>query len=76
MKKIGCFSAVATFLVHDEDLEFPRQIYMDGRAHPGSVPVEEMDYMGHSIGHWEGDTLVVGTRSCVVVEWKWWQKSE
>ena len=35
-----------------------RVIYTDGRSHP-----EEPDtsYFGHSIGHWEGDTLVVDT---------------
>ena len=33
-----------------------RIIYMDGREHPKDwVPT----YYGHSIGHWEGDTLVV-----------------
>jgi hypothetical protein len=33
-----------------------RHIYTDGRKHP-----EDPDptFMGHSIGHWEGDTLVV-----------------
>jgi hypothetical protein len=37
-----------------------RRIYTDGRGHP---PADELDptYMGHSIGHWEGDTLVVDT---------------
>jgi hypothetical protein len=37
-----------------------RRIYTDGRKHP---PADELDptYMGHSIGHWEGDTLVVDT---------------
>jgi len=37
-----------------------RRIYTDGRPHPapGIIPPE---YMGHSIGHWEGDTLVVDT---------------
>ena len=37
-----------------------RTIWTDGRDHP---PLEELDptYMGHSIGHWEGDTLVVET---------------
>jgi len=33
-----------------------RLIYMDGRSHP---PDLETSYMGDSIGHWEGDTLVV-----------------
>ena len=37
-----------------------RRIYTDGRKHPAP---EDLDptYMGHSIGHWEGDTLVVDT---------------
>jgi hypothetical protein len=35
-----------------------RRIYTDGRGHPASlVP----SYNGHSIGRWEGDTLVVET---------------
>ena len=35
-----------------------RPIYMDGRPHP-----KDMDptYYGHSVGHWEGDTLVIDT---------------
>ena len=35
-----------------------RVIYMDGRKHPDSddfIPT----FLGHSVGHWEGDTLVV-----------------
>lgn len=33
-----------------------REIYMDGRAHPKDfMPT----YYGHSVGHWEGDTLVI-----------------
>ena len=56
------FAGDDLILVHGEDLEFPRRIYLDGRKHPESVPVEEMSYMGHSIGHWEADTLVVDTR--------------
>jgi len=37
-----------------------RAIYMDGRGHPASV-LENPDYMGHSVGHWEGNALVVET---------------
>jgi len=33
-----------------------RIIYMDGRAHPANL---RPSYFGHSVGHWEGDTLVV-----------------
>jgi hypothetical protein len=35
-----------------------RLIYTDGRGHPKDY---ETTYWGHSIGHWEGDTLVVDT---------------
>lgn len=37
-----------------------RRVYTDGRPHP---PEREFPHtvMGHSIGHWEGDTLVVDT---------------
>jgi len=35
-----------------------RTIYMDGRAHPKNL---EPSYYGHSVGRWEGDTLVVDT---------------
>jgi hypothetical protein len=35
-----------------------RTIYMDGRTHPTNV---QPSYYGHSVGRWEGDTLVVDT---------------
>ena len=35
-----------------------RTIYMDGRSHPKDL---QPSYYGHSIGRWEGDTLVVDT---------------
>jgi len=35
-----------------------REIYMDGRTHPANL---SPTYYGHSIGWWEGDTLVVDT---------------
>ncbi len=37
-----------------------RRIFTDGRGHP---PEDELDvtFNGHSIGHWEGQTLVVDT---------------
>jgi hypothetical protein len=35
-----------------------RRIWTDGRKHPQDP---DLTYMGHSIGHWEGDTLVVDT---------------
>ena len=35
-----------------------RRIYTDGRRHPEDP---DLTIHGHSIGHWEGDTLVVDT---------------
>ena len=35
-----------------------RQIFLDGRAHPADILPT---YMGHSIGKWDGDSLVVDT---------------
>lgn len=41
-----------------EEFNIFRIIHIDGRAHP---PADELDptFFGHSIGHWEGKTLVV-----------------
>ena len=36
-----------------------RRFFLDGRAH--NVEVEPISWNGNSIGHWEGDTLVVDT---------------
>jgi hypothetical protein len=45
--------AIRHELMHDV-----RIIYLDGRSHPSS----SIQYLaGHSLGHWEGDTLVVDT---------------
>lgn len=35
-----------------------RHIYIDGRKHPANL---KPSYNGHSIGHWDSDTLVVDT---------------
>ena len=37
-----------------------RMVYMDGRPHPDEI-MDYPEFMGHSIGHWEGDTLVIDT---------------
>ena len=48
-----------------------RRIYIDGRPHP---PVEQWvgTWFGHSVGHWEGDTLVVSTVDFNGQEWIGW----
>jgi hypothetical protein len=43
-----------------ESWEQTRRIYLDGRKHPSLDDVDPL-YQGHSVGHWEGDTLVVDT---------------
>jgi hypothetical protein len=47
-----------------------RTIYTDGRTHPKTI---EPSYYGHSIGWWEGDTLVVETVG--FNEGFWWDRS-
>jgi hypothetical protein len=37
-----------------------RVIYMDGRPHPKGDDLNP-SYFGHSVGHWDGDVLVVDT---------------
>jgi hypothetical protein len=37
-----------------------RLIYLDGRSHPEDI-ADYSTFMGHSIGRWEGNTLVVDT---------------
>lgn len=36
-----------------------REIFMDGRPHPSRDSIQSGTYMGHSVGRWEGDTLVI-----------------
>jgi Carboxypeptidase regulatory-like domain len=42
------------------DIPGYREIYLDGRQHPKDL---ESSWTGHSIGKWEGDTLVIDTVS-------------
>jgi hypothetical protein len=43
-----------------------RLIYTDGRPHPTDI---DTSYMGNSIGHWDGDTLVVDTTALDDTTW-------
>ena len=47
-------------LLGESDSNRLRRIYTDGRPHPEDV---YPTFHGHSIGHWEGETLVVDTIS-------------
>ena len=49
-----------TVVLRSEYYDEVRTVYMDGREHPDP---SERFVTGHSIGWWEGDTLVVDTRN-------------
>ena len=44
------------FFLFEGNIHSFRQIFMDGRKHPDDL---DPTWYGHSVGHWEGDTLVV-----------------
>jgi hypothetical protein len=50
--------AAVAILYEENPGPYWRLIYTDGRQHPKDL---DTSYFGHSIGHWEGDTLVVDT---------------
>jgi hypothetical protein len=60
--------ATHLYILHEGNIHTYRQIFMDGRQHP---PADELDstWLGHSIGRWEGDTLVIDT---VGFNDRWW----
>lgn len=47
-----------TLLVIIAEGDLTRQVFLDGRGHPNDL---NPTWLGHSIGHWDGDTLVVDT---------------
>jgi len=55
----GTFILLPEVLFIVADVE-TRMIFLDGRQHPTGDDIN-MTWDGHSIGHWEGDTLVVDT---------------
>ena len=50
--------AEVLYFVFEGNIHSYRQIFVDGRGHPDDL---EATWYGHSIGHWEGDTLVIET---------------
>lgn len=49
------YSKDSIFIMMDEDYLSVRHIHMDTSAHGDP----DLSYYGHSVGHWEGDTLVI-----------------
>ena len=52
------FVQAGQLLVILDEANPTRQVFLDGRGHPRDP---NPSFMGHSVGHWEGDTLVVDT---------------
>jgi hypothetical protein len=50
--------ATILYFLFEGNIHSYRQIFVDGRAHPSDL---EATWYGHSVGHWEGDTLVIET---------------
>ena len=48
--------ATHLFFLFEGNIHSYRQIFMDGRKHPENL---DPTWYGHSVGRWEGDTLVV-----------------
>ena len=45
-------------MIFEDDIPSHRTVYLDGRQHPKDP---NPSWMGHSVGQWEGDALVVDT---------------
>jgi len=60
------FNVPGRILILHEKNHLVRQIWMDGRKHPEDLLPT---WMGHSIGHWDGDTLVVDTVGLTEKSW-------
>jgi hypothetical protein len=54
------------YMLGESDSNRLRRIYMDGRPHPDDP---DLTFHGHSIGHWEGDTLVIDTVGILPQGW-------
>jgi hypothetical protein len=55
---IEILDAPDRIVIKPENIALPRRIYLDGRDHPADL---EPSWMGHSVGRWDGDVLVVDT---------------
>jgi hypothetical protein len=54
------------FILFEGNIHSYRQIFVDGRKHPDDP---DPTWYGHSVGHYEGDTLVVDTVGIKVMPW-------
>jgi hypothetical protein len=50
------------YILFEGNIHSYRQIFMDGREHPKDL---NPTWYGHSVGRWEGDTLVIDTTNFI-----------
>jgi hypothetical protein len=60
------FTPGRIYMLGESDSNRLRRIYTDGRPHPDDP---DLTFHGHSIGHWEGDTLVIDTVGIIPQAW-------
>jgi hypothetical protein len=64
---VGGFDLIQTpdvIIMHFQMYHEFRKVFLDGRKHPSAMNADETDgrtWSGHSVGHFEGNTLVVDT---------------
>jgi hypothetical protein len=56
-------------MIYEGGTHIWREIYMDGRSHPPADRIDGQTYLGHSVGHWEGDTLVIDSTGYNEATW-------
>jgi hypothetical protein len=60
------FTPGRIYMLGESDSNRLRRVYTDGRPHPDDP---DPTFHGHSIGHWEGDTLVIDTIGILPQAW-------
>src|SRR5262249_5531546 len=56
-------------MIYEGGTHIWREIYMDSRPHPRLDKIDGQTYLGHSVGHWEGDTLVIDSTGYNEATW-------
>jgi hypothetical protein len=56
-------------MIYEGGTHIWREIYMDGRPHPALDKIDGQTYLGHSVGHWERDTLVIDSTGYNEATW-------
>jgi hypothetical protein len=57
----NCPTKKRILIIYEGGTHIWREVFMDGRPHPPHESIESETWMGHSVGRWQGDTLVIDT---------------